>query len=511
MPIYYFDGNIIGRSSGRSAVGAAAYRAGEKLHSVAHAAYQSGERLHVEGDTITHDYTRKGGVVHSEILLPESAPEEYKDRQTLWNAVEKRERRKDAQLAREFIVALPREFDLHEQIEVMREYIQENFVNKGMIADFSIHDKGDGTPHSHIMLTTRHVSPEGFGKKNVDWNGKGVFLEWRKSWADVNNRVFERLGLEERIDHRSYREQGLDREPMIHLGYEATALEKKGIQTERGNHNREVQKRNEERAKKEANRLRADLHRLPVEDLKDFHKQHKLEKTEHREELQKIANEVKLERELQKIREAQKTVRYVEKPLEPETELPFIAEPEPSFVSELEKNLKAEKAIQHIEKMHPPLDTEKTSQHMNELKKQYFVLEKEKISLIEVYNEDKRDLPPLEYRVEYMDEHIKNIEILQSRAAQLREVRRNLRFLDLKQKKDTDEKISRAEQEITKAQDFFKNRFHIDPNQAPEELKRLQEEIRIKKDDLNAKQVRVQEIRKKQETIELEYHTQKLK
>ncbi|MDR1992090.1 MAG: MobA/MobL family protein [Nitrososphaerota archaeon] len=171
MAIYYFDGNIIGRSSRRFSVGAAAYRAGEKLRSVAHAAYQSGEEL--RAGEIVHDYTRKGGVVHSEIILPDNTPEEYKDRQTLWNAVEKRERRKDAQLAREFVVALPREFDLPEQIEVMREYIGENFANKGMIADFSIHDKGDGTPHAHIMLTTRDVSPDGFGLKNTDWNKKG--------------------------------------------------------------------------------------------------------------------------------------------------------------------------------------------------------------------------------------------------------------------------------------------------------------------------------------------------
>jgi len=97
-------------------------------------------------------------VVHKEIILPENAPPEFTDRENLWNSVEASKTRKNSQLAREIIVALPRELDLEEQIEVMREYVRENFVNKGMIADFAIHDKGDDNPHAHIMLTTRHVT-----------------------------------------------------------------------------------------------------------------------------------------------------------------------------------------------------------------------------------------------------------------------------------------------------------------------------------------------------------------
>jgi hypothetical protein len=194
LGIYYFDGGIISRNSGRSAVGAAAYRAAEKLRSypvgsaayisgeklrsraAGSAAYRSGEELRDGDGVIVHDYTRKTGVVHSEIMLPKDAPPEYKDRETLWNAVERAERRKDAQLAREIIVAQQREFDLKEQIEVLREYIRENFVDNGMIADFSVHDKGDGNPHAHIMLTTRKVSPEGFGKKDTDWNENRLFF-----------------------------------------------------------------------------------------------------------------------------------------------------------------------------------------------------------------------------------------------------------------------------------------------------------------------------------------------
>lgn len=245
MAIFYFTGNIIGRSSGRSAVGAAAYRRSAKMHSVAHAAYQRGEKIIEKGDKTTHDYRSKSGVVHSEIMLPEGAPPEFADAQTLWNAVESSEKRKDAQLAREIIVALPREFNLDEHVEVLRAYLQENFVKIGICADFSIHDKGEGNPHAHIMLTMREVSRDGFGKKNRDWNKKENLLEWRKAWANTINVMFERKGLDIRIDHRSYKEQGVDRLPFIHLGHEAAALERKGIKTERGNYNREIQHRND--------------------------------------------------------------------------------------------------------------------------------------------------------------------------------------------------------------------------------------------------------------------------
>jgi hypothetical protein len=245
VAIFYMDVKIIGRSSGRSSVGAAAYRRSAKMQSVAHAAYQRGEKIIGVGDKITHDYRSKGGVVHSEIMLPKDAPPEFMDAQTLWKAVETSETRKNAQLAREIIVALPKEFNLNEQVEVLRAYLRENFVRIGMIADFSVHDKGEGNPHAHIMLTMREVSKDGFGKKNRDWNKKENLLQWRKAWAHTNNDMFERKGLAERIDHRTYKEQSLDRKATIHMGRAATALERQGIKTERGNYNREVQQHND--------------------------------------------------------------------------------------------------------------------------------------------------------------------------------------------------------------------------------------------------------------------------
>jgi len=194
---------IIGRSSGRSSVAASAYRAGQKMIN--------------QRDGITHDYTRKTGVVHSEIMLPPHAPNEYNDRVILWNAVEKIERRLDSQTAREVEVALPVEFSMDENIQVVRNYITDNFTSKGMCADFSIHDNSNN-PHAHIMLTMREVSPSGFEKKNRDWNNKNLLEQWRENWADECNRALAEKGVKSRIDHRSLDAQGLERIPTIHIG-----------------------------------------------------------------------------------------------------------------------------------------------------------------------------------------------------------------------------------------------------------------------------------------------------
>jgi ATP-dependent exoDNAse (exonuclease V) alpha subunit len=125
---------------------------------VAAAAYRSGEKLTNEWDGITHDYTKKRGVVYSEILLPANAPSSFSDRSTLWNSVEKIEKNRDAQLAREIEIALPNEIDRQSQIRLVRKYVQDIFVSAGMCADYSIHDKGDGNPHAHIMLTLRPLN-----------------------------------------------------------------------------------------------------------------------------------------------------------------------------------------------------------------------------------------------------------------------------------------------------------------------------------------------------------------
>ena len=238
MADYRLSAKIIGRSSGRSSVAAAAYRAGARLHD--------------ERTGLDHDYTRKNGILHSEILAPKNAPDWMQDRAKLWNAVEAVERRKDAQLSREIQLSLPHELDVEQNRSMLFGFIQTHFVDRGMIADVAIHapDRGGDQRniHAHVMLTTRVLTGDGFGKKNREWNTPEQLTEWRKSWAEHQNDRFRELGIEQRVDHRSYADQGLDREPMQHLGSVANDMERNGKSSRIGDENRARQQRNTDRA-----------------------------------------------------------------------------------------------------------------------------------------------------------------------------------------------------------------------------------------------------------------------
>ena len=273
MAIYHFSLKTLGRDGGKTAVASAAYISGTKLRS--------------EETGRNYNSRKKKEVVFRHIFLPEYAPEEYKNRELLWNAVQKVERRSDARLARVIDVALPKEFSRELQIQILNKYVREQFVSKGMCADVAIHDKQDGNPHAHIMLTTRAFNSDGTwskkeksvykldmegnkipvmdpetGKQKVrvrkgkgtekvwqrqsipsnDWNKKENVEVWRKEWATLCNQYLE---TDLKVDHRSYRRQGLDREPMIHEGYAARQMEQKGVTSERCDYNREIRKRNQ--------------------------------------------------------------------------------------------------------------------------------------------------------------------------------------------------------------------------------------------------------------------------
>ena len=225
-----------------------------------------------------HDYTRKRGIVHSEILLPSNAPPDFQDRGTLWNSVEQIEKACNSQLARELEVALPIELSREEQVRLVRAYCSSQFVSRGMCADFNIHDTGSGNPHAHILLTMRpmdergkwvpkskkeyvldengeriRLSSSGYKTRKVelvDWNSQENAEVWRKVWADLANEFLERNNRPERIGHRSYERQGIDQIPTVHIGVAASQMEKKGIATERGELNRSI---------KAANRLLRDI------------------------------------------------------------------------------------------------------------------------------------------------------------------------------------------------------------------------------------------------------------
>ena len=294
MSIYHCSIKVVSRAGGRSAVASAAYRAGEKLYN--------------EETGLIHDFTHKGGVVMNEVILPDNAPRRYLDRQVLWNDVQQIEKRSDAQFAREIEVALPNEMTREQQIECVRSFIQDNFIKEGMIADWALHDKGDGNPHAHIMLTLRGIDEhekwlqkqktvfangrdekgrpiydptkpsydpkrkeetsqyripqlDKDGKQKVRVRkGKGTEYLWEKitvpenDWNDHSKAEIWRaswaehcnryLAKDKQIDHRSYARQGIDKVPTIHEGVVSRQMEAEGKTADRCQINREIRERN---------------------------------------------------------------------------------------------------------------------------------------------------------------------------------------------------------------------------------------------------------------------------
>ena len=271
MPCPHFKITITQRSRGQSAV--------------AGAAYQSGEKLFSEYDLKWKSYAEKQGIVYTEIMLPAHASPEYSDRNTLWNSVEKNEKQWNSQLARRIVLALPREVPADQYPAMLQDFCREHFISQGMCVDFAIHDKGDGNPHAHIMLTMRAMDergkwlpksrkvydldengerirlPSGNWKSHkedtVDWNDQSKAEIWRHGWEVVTNDYLERNNRPERVDLRSFARQGIDLAPTIHLGPAVTQMEKRGIETDMGNLNREIKQVN--RALLVIRKLLADL------------------------------------------------------------------------------------------------------------------------------------------------------------------------------------------------------------------------------------------------------------
>lgn len=250
MALYHFHVGQVKRSAGQSAIESAAYRAGERLYSERYGEFS--------------DYTRKGGVMYTEILLPPHAPREYADRQTLWNAVENAEHNKNAQLAYSFDIALQNEFSLDENIQLARQFLLDNFVSRGMIADFAVHqpDKSGGieNPHFHVLCPIRPLNPDGsWGTKQqrvyradgkfdaaptTDWGRPETLEAWRAAWAALCNAKFEEKGSPCRIDHRSYERRGVEQVPTVHEGVAVRQMEARGLATDKGECNRWIRSAN---------------------------------------------------------------------------------------------------------------------------------------------------------------------------------------------------------------------------------------------------------------------------
>jgi Ti-type conjugative transfer relaxase TraA len=239
MAIYHLHVKVIGRKSGASAVAAAAYRSGSRLHD---------ERLGRD-----QDFSAKRGVIHSEIMQPENAPEGWNDRERLWNDVEAYEVRKDAQLAREVEFAIPREMTQAQGIELARDFVRSEFVDRGMIADLNVHwdmaEDGMPKPHAHVMLTMRAVDENGFGQKVREWNRTEMVERWRERWAELANERLAELDIDARIDHRSLEAQGLALEPQSQIGAPAKRIEDRridgeGTEADRAQMHREIARAN---------------------------------------------------------------------------------------------------------------------------------------------------------------------------------------------------------------------------------------------------------------------------
>lgn len=345
MAIYHLSLKTISRSKGQSAVASSAYRSGSKLKD-----RETGE---------TKDFTKKHGVAYSEIQLPTQAPAKYKDREELWNAVEEKESKSNSQLAREVELALPAELERPTQIKLVHDYVQTNFVDRGMCADWSIHDKEDGNPHAHIMLTTRAIKQNGTwapkqkstylldengakvpqidpktGQQKIgsrgrkmwqrttesytDWNDRNNAEIWRKSWAESCNQY---LAPENKIDHRSYERQGVEQIPTIHEGHVAREM---GDRSERVQTNIDIKASN-----RDLSSLSATIAKIQEEARKLF---------------RQIAELTELIRK--RAQEKAEAKRQVEQLAQTGPAQPEPAEPTPNVADNFLKKLNANKAKQ---------------------------------------------------------------------------------------------------------------------------------------------------------------------
>jgi len=254
MAFFRLEAKVFGREKrGKSVVAAAAYRSGKSLHD--------------DRGGKTYDYTRKS-VEKTEIVAPEGAPTWATNSQDLWSAVEGSEKRVDAQLAREFILAVPPELSADGQFQLAKDWVKSELVSRGMVAEISLHHPNSGTnPHCHVLCTLRKLEGDHFSaKKPREWNDVGLLVKQRESWAAAVNSALEKAGRNERVDHRSLKDQGIDRLPQPKLGSAAIAMKQRGVveDPERFQLFRRVNIMNQVRSMIKAVKQRGEVHQVGV-------------------------------------------------------------------------------------------------------------------------------------------------------------------------------------------------------------------------------------------------------
>lgn len=422
--------SVISRGKGRSAVGASAYRAGEKITN--------------EYDGLTHDYTNKKGIEYTEVILPENAPKAFKDRKILWNEVEKIEKSIKAQLSREVEIALPKELSLEENINLLKEYAKENFVDNGMCADIAVHDKKDGNPHAHIMLTMRPIQENGEwgGKskkeytldkdgekiydkkkktykcktiKTTNWDEKETLGKWRENWAiKVNERLLANK-IYEKISHLSLEEQGIERIPQIHIGPTAAAIEKNGSSSDRATMNRAIKKENQR-----------------IEQIKLEVKECKIE-----------ANDV------------QKNIEYLEKAKALEEKNKQIEKKKEKAIPEEKELVKISQEKEEPKEIKKEVSYEDIENKYIELKKATKLKIQKHNNVCEQWKEEKNSLLEIEKSKE-------SFEKMKEKRNELISEKESLKLWNFNRKKEIELEIEKYDNSIKQAESNFKNKFGID-------------------------------------------------
>lgn len=485
MAIYHFSGQIMSRISKTT---------GGPKSPLACAAYRSGDKLVDEVDNKSYFYKRDVEPV-THILAPKHAPEWTSDRERLWNEVNKIEKNYNAQFAREFNVALPVELSDEDQEQLTLEFCQEAFVDRGMVADISIHRDDKSNPHFHVMLTVRPFNEDGSwgvkakreykfdengnhvldknGKKafdkvdTTDWNRREVFNEWRKSWAEKTNDYLKKNGINQTITHLSNEARGIEKLPTIHEGYVARKMEKEGKQSERVLINTEIKKHNTIVSELQNYKTKKEQINYQNKFIRKFSPMEKKELAAIAKELKMFVNPISIRERKEQLEKWSKTIKFTK---DNESKLKQLSriEKETEMIGKAEEILNKES--ERFIKMHYPswdvdsLSFEEKVTIVDETISQNKILSDDRLDEIEqevyAYNLEKEINNVLYNRYAFvlnLDNKVKNLSLLRNQLEKEMNINKNSFELSLKEAAlKYPEKFNQLKMVISSTQEVFK-------------------------------------------------------